>query len=503
MTQFTLRGRQAADGRNGGAPSPFHNRVNRQIVLFLALPAPPLYRAGVTDNDKDRRGPRPHHHRPAGPRALRPPRTLPEGVEDDGRHIPGFPARLAALKLLDAVIRRGEPLDAVAANATRGLAPPDRALAIAITGEVCRHLVDLDALIDSATAQPLAPDVKARMALRIALVQALVLETPPHAAISTALPLVNGGPRKLVHGVFGTLSRAEVKLPATPTLPLEVAERWGVAWGAEMLAGASAALAAAPPLDLTIKEPARTAEWAERLGGTSLFPGHVRLARGGDVAKLEGFAEGAWWVQDLAAALPARLLGDGAGRTVLDIGAAPGGKTMQLAAAGWTVTGLDASEKRLDRLSQNLARTGLEAECLRGDGRKLPEDREWDAVLLDAPCSATGIFRRHPDVIHRIMPRDIANRAELQALMLDAAAGVVKPGGTMVYAVCSLEPEEGEAQVTAFLERQPYWAIDPIRAEEVPAGLTIADDGWLRITPPDLADAGGADGFFMVRLRLG
>lgn len=416
---------------------------------------------------------------------------------------PGLPARLAALKLLDAVLRRGEPMEAVAANAVRGLSPSDRALSVAIAAEVCRHTVDLDALIDSATAQRLAPDVKARTVLRIALVQALVLGTPPHAAIATSLPLVEGGPRRLVHGVFGTLMRGGAKLPERPTLPAGVMERWGAAWGAEMLDGASAALAAAPPLDLTIKDASATAAWAEKLGGVSLMPGHVRLPRGGDVTRLEGFAEGAWWVQDLSAALPARLLGAGGGRTVLDVGAAPGGKTMQLAAAGWAVTALDASEKRLERLAANLRRTGLEAEAVRGDGRALPPEREWDAVLLDAPCSATGIFRRHPDVLHRIDATDIANRTQYQALMLDAAAGAVAAGGALVYAVCSLEPEEGEAQVAAFLERQPYWRIDKIGAEEVPAGLAVADDGWLRIAPPDLAEAGGADGFFMVRLRRG
>lgn len=387
--------------------------------------------------------------------------------------------------------------------ATQGLTAADRAFAVAIVSETLRWMVDLDALIDGATAQVLAPDVKARAVLRIALVQALVLGTPPHAAIATSLPLVVGGPRRLVHGVFGTLMRGAAKLPERPTLPAAVAERWGAAWGAEMLDGASAALAAAPPIDLTIKDASETADWAERLGGVSLMPGHVRLARGGDVTKLEGFADGAWWVQDLSAALPARLLGAGAGRSVLDVGAAPGGKTMQLAAAGWAVTALDASEKRLERLSANLARTGLSAETVRGDGRALPPEREWDAVLIDAPCSATGIFRRHPDVLHRIAPSDIANRTAYQAIMLDAGAGAVKDGGSLVYAVCSLEPEEGEAQVAAFLERQPYWRIDPIAADEVPAGLTVADDGWLRITPPDLADAGGADGFFMVRLVRG
>ncbi len=391
-------------------------------------------------------------------------------------------------------------MEAAGANAARGLPPADRALAVAIAAETCRHLVDLDALIDGATARVLPPDVKARSVLRIALVQALVLGTPPHAAIATCLPLVEGGPRRLVHGVFGSVLRSGAKLPPNATLPGPVATRWGAAWGADMLAGASVALSAAPPLDLTLKDAGATAEWAERLGGVSLAPGHVRLPRGGDVTRIDGYRSGEWWVQDIAASLPARLLGRGDRQSVLDVGAAPGGKTMQLAAAGWTVTALDASERRLERLGANLARTGLGAETLHGDGRALPQGREWDAVLIDAPCSATGIFRRHPDVLHRVDESDIANRTAYQALMLDAGAGAVAPGGTLVYAVCSLEPDEGEAQIAAFLERQPYWRIDPIGVGEVPAGLHVADDGWLRIAPPDLAPEGGADGFFMARL---
>lgn len=414
--------------------------------------------------------------------------------------VPGLAARAAALKLLDAVMRRGEVMDVVAPNATRGLSPPDRALSIAIANEVCRHVVDLDLLIDSATTLQLAPDLKARMVLRIALVQALILKTPPHAAIATALPLVSGGPRRLVHGVFGTLMRDHASLPATPSLPLPVEERWRDAWGEAMVAGASAALATPPPLDLTLADPAQTAEWAERLGGTLLMPGHVRLARGGDVSKYDGYAEGAWWVQDLAAALPARLLGAGEGRSVLDVGAAPGGKTMQLSAAGWAVTALDISERRLQRLSENLERTHLPAETLRGDARALPEGRQWDAVLIDAPCSATGIFRRHPDVLHRIGAGDILDRAMVQAEMLDAAALAVRSGGTMVYAVCSLEREEGEDAVLGFLDRNIAWQSDHVRPSELPIGIAPSGEGWVRTAPPMLEGAGGIDGFFMARL---
>lgn len=391
-------------------------------------------------------------------------------------------------------------MEGVAPNATHGLSPSDRALAVAIANEVCRHLVDLDALIDSATRQPLASDVKARMVLRIALVQTMVLKTPAHAAIATALPLVSGGPRRLVHGVLGALLRGKSALPQRPTLPDSVRRRWAAAWGEEMADAAGTALASAPPLDLTLADPQATLHWAQRLDGRSLISGHVRVARAGNVANLPGFAEGAWWVQDLAAALPARLLGQGEGRSVIDIGAAPGGKTMQLAAAGWQVTALDASERRLDRLRANLDRTGMSAELLRGDGRALPIDREWDAALIDAPCSATGIFRRHPDVIHRVSTADIANRSELQALMLDAATGAVRTGGSIVYATCSLEPEEGECAIDAFLARHPYWHIDPVRIDELPDGIEPSARGWVRILPPMLADVGGVDGFFMVRL---
>ncbi|NCU13026.1 MAG: SAM-dependent methyltransferase, partial [Sphingomonadaceae bacterium] len=216
--------------------------------------------------------------------------------------IPGYPARKAALKLLDAVLHRGETLDVAAHGALQGLrSGPDKALARALAGEVLRWLTDLDALIDSATRQILPPDAKARSVLRLMLAGWRRLDTPPHAVIATALPLLSGGPRKLAHGVFSALVRQDVKLPAAPSLPPAVAQRWG-ARGDAIAAG----LAVPPPLDLTLRDPATTAEWAERLGGVSLAPGHVRLARGTAVENLEGFDAGAWWVQDLAASLPAR-----------------------------------------------------------------------------------------------------------------------------------------------------------------------------------------------------
>lgn len=406
--------------------------------------------------------------------------------------IPGLAARRAALRMGDAVLRRGETLDQAAGAAMQHVRDSaDRALARAIASEALRWLIDLDALIDGATRQRLPDDAKPRAVLRLMLAQWLRLETPPHAVIATGLPLLAGGPRRLAHGVFSALVKRGVRLPDGPTLPHAVAARWG-----ERAAPIAAALSDPPPLDLTLRDAGDTAPWAERLGGVSLAPGHVRLPRGSRVEDLPGFAEGAWWVQDLAAGLPARLLGPGEGRAVLDLCAAPGGKTLQLAAAGWRVTALDVSAKRLDRLRQNLARTGLSAEVVVADASAWEPAARYDAILLDAPCTATGTCRRHPDVPHRTGARQIAEMADMQARLLDRAARWLKPGGRLVYAVCSLEREEGEAQA-ARMALTP----EPIRAEELPAGLAPTAEGWLRTDPGMLADAGGLDGFFVARWR--
>ena len=420
-----------------------------------------------------------------GAMATRPPDPHPES--------PGVPARRAALRLLDAVLRRGEPLEAALPGAARGLTGPDRGLAHALAAEALRWLPDLDALIDSATRQRLPDDAKARFVLRLALTQALALGTPGHAAIATVLPLVDGGPRKLVHGVFGTLMRGQARLPAMPTLPGDTAARWTAAWGADAAMAAGRAFAAPPPLDLSLRGGP-----VEGLDGRSLAPGHLRLDAPTPVTDLPGFADGRWWVQDIAASLPARLLGRGAG-TVLDLCAAPGGKAMQLAAAGWRVVAVDASESRLARLRDNLARTRLDAKVIRADLTSWAPAAPADAVLLDAPCSATGIFRRHPDVLHRIRPAVIEEMAVLQATLFARAADWVRPGGLLVYATCSLEPEEGEHQLERFLAARRDYAIERPRPDEIPVPAT--DHGWVRTLPGTLEANGGCDGFFMVRLR--
>ena len=403
---------------------------------------------------------------------------------------PGIHARRAALRMLDAVLRRGETLDGAFGAATGDVRKfEDKALARAIAGEVLRWLVDCDALIDSATNKPLPPDTKARMVLRMMVAQWLRLDTPPHAVIATCLPLLAGGPRRLAHGVFSTLGKRESRLPEVPTLPADVAARWG-----ERASAIAAGLAVPPPLDLTLKDPTQTEIWKTRLAADSLMPGHLRLARGENVEKLPGFTEGEWWVQDLAASLPARLLGQGEGRHVLDLCAAPGGKTLQLAAQGWQVTALDISKRRLAFLKDNLRRTGLKASIVRADALAWEPRYAFDAILLDAPCTATGTARRHPDVLHRIGERQIDELAELQTALIERASGWLKPGGTLIYAVCSLETEEGEGHALPF-------ANAPIAAGELPPGLEPTATGALRTDPGMLPDHGGLDGFFIARRR--
>ncbi len=404
----------------------------------------------------------------------------------------GIHARKAALRLLDAVLRRGETLDVAFGAATSDVRMfEDKALARAIAGEVLRWLVDLDAAIDSATKQKLPDDAKVRTVLRMMVAQWLRLDTPPHAVIATGLPLLAGGPRRLAHGVFSTLTKSELALPDAPTLPAEVAARWG-----ERASAIAAGLAEPPPLDLTLRDPAETEVWKAKLAADSLMPGHLRLPRGESVEKLAGFADGAWWVQDLAASIPARLLGAGEGRHALDLCAAPGGKTLQLAAQGWKVTALDISKRRLDLLKANLKRTGLAAGTVRADALSWEPKHQYDAILLDAPCTATGTARRHPDVLHRIDQRQIEEMAELQAALLKRAQGWLKPGGTLVYATCSLEQEEGEAQAAKVGLPTLSTAGD-----ELPAGVGPTAEGYLRTDPGMLGDEGGLDGFFIARWR--
>ena len=410
--------------------------------------------------------------------------------------VEGLGSRKAALQMLDSVLRRARTLDS-AAQGERALAPNDHGLAIAIAGEVLRRIPDLDALIDSATKKPLPDDSKARMVLRIALAQKIGLGTPDHAVVATALPLVDGGPRRLVHGILGTLLRRGLPKIEAPHLPPEVEQRWAAAWGEAVVEAARRQIAARPPLDLSFKSDDAAQTFANQNGGVSLAPRHVRLDHSGAIPDLPGFGTGDWWVQDLASALPARLI-PGEAKAVLDLCSAPGGKAMQLAAAGHDVTAVDFSEHRLERLRDNLQRTGLSADLIAADMLKWKPARNYDAILLDAPCSATGTFRRHPEVLYRARPRIISESAQLQAKLLARASQWLQPGGTLVYSVCSLEPREGENVIADFVAANPGSSVAP--PEKIADWLQPTSDGFIRILPGLLESEGGLDGFFTARL---
>lgn len=416
-------------------------------------------------------------------------------------------ARRAAADLL-AAIDHGRALDAAMTETPSyaALAGRDRAFARAMTTAALRRLGGLDAVLSQFLERPL-PDSAAhgRALLRIGAAQILLMGTPPHAAVGETVAAANEmrearGFAKLINAVLRRVSeRGADALAAQPPgadLPAWLYTRWRAAYGADAAAAIAASLQEEPPLDLSIKGDA--AEWAERLGGTLTPTGSVRLPAGVDVETLHGFGDGAWWVQDAAAAMPARLLGDVAGKNVLDLCAAPGGKTLQLAAAGATVTALDRSAERLERLRQNLTRTKLEAKVVAADALKVKIREPFDAVLLDAPCTSTGTLRRHPDVAWLRRPDDVRTLATLQSDLLTKAAEFVKPDGMLVYAVCSLEPEEGPGVVAKALETGA-WRRERLTANDVPVEFINAD-GDLRTLPSHWPETGGLDGFFAARL---
>lgn len=324
--------------------------------------------------------------------------------------------------------------------------------------------------------------------------------TPPLAAVDTSVALAPKPLRGLVNAVLrGVLRDGAPPADAESLAPSWLFARWRVTYGQDDAEAISRMIVDEPPTDLTPRgqpDPAMiTALEAERTPG-----GGLRTHRRGDVATWSGFQDGAWWVQDAAAALPADLLDVGPGQSALDLCAAPGGKSLQLAAAGAKVTSVDRAAGRLRRLGAGLARTGLEAELVVADAATWRDSRLFDAVLLDAPCSATGTFRRHPDVLWNARPTEIAPLVAAQRELIAAAAARVKPGGRLVYSVCSLEFEEGEAQARALLMSQPLFQIDPIAAGERGApAASIAPEGWLRILPHHAP--GGMDGFFIARFR--
>jgi len=415
----------------------------------------------------------------------------------------GLPAREAAVQYLEAALARRAGLDeALSTPASVRLDPRERAFARALTMAALRRLGAIDrALAAKLTREP--PE-RVRTLLRLGAAQLFWLGVPDHAAVSTMVTLADKSKttrafKGLVNAVLRGLLRDGPPADDPEALaPSWLFARWQAAYGDEQARAIAAVIAQEPATDLSVRDPADAAAVAELVEGEVLTGGSVRTSKRGDLSEWPAFDEGRWWVQDAGAAIPARLLNLQPGETVLDLCAAPGGKTLQLAAAGGAVVALDRSADRLKRVTENLARTGLTAEIVTADGILWDDRRTFDAVLIDAPCSATGTFRRHPDVLWAAAPSDVAKLAAVQRRMLDSAADRVKPRGRMVYCVCSLEPEEGEAQIRAFLARRPDFEIEPVQPGEAGAPAASLADGALRILPHHLAD--GIDGFYAARM---
>ena len=464
---------------------------------------------------------------------------------------PGLGVRLVAAKLLSAIVDAKTSADGLFAAGNghagfRALDARDQGLVKAIVLSALRHRGTIERMISACLDRPLPPNaVNLGHILHVGAAQILYLDVPDSAAVDLAVAAADVDSRSvrfkgMVNAVLRRLARendaakdgaggdgesagpdrltGDGRTVADPSenMPQWLRRRLTPSYGAARVAAMAAAHLQAAPLDLSVKSEAPG--WAERLGGRVLPTGTVRLPlHAGAVPDLEGFAAGAWWVQDAAAALPARLFGDLSGLRVADLCAAPGGKTAQLILAGGAVTALDINANRLKRLQQNLSRLGLEAEAVLGDLATFRPDTLFDAILLDAPCSSTGTIRRHPDVAYTKDAGEVEKLADVQARLLREAALLLKPGGRLVFSNCSLDPAEGEDVIAAFLAERPDYNREPVRAGEVP-GLeaAITPQGDLRTTPemefsgierpPGESDgnpggmAGGLDGFYAARL---
>jgi len=421
-------------------------------------------------------------------------------------------ARSAALDLIGAVLRQKHPLDEAIETHSGIMELParDRAFARLLVATVLRRLGQIDALLAHCLEKPLPPRAAATQdLLRMGLAQLLFLRTPPHAAVATTVDLAEAcgflSYKGLVNAVLRRLSQEGSALLATQdearlNVPQWLWRNWSEAYGEATTRAIALAHLREAPLDISVRSDPQL--WRERLDAILLPSGSLRRHAVGPISGLPGYEEAAWWVQDAAAALPAKLLGNVAGESVLDLCAAPGGKTAQLAAGGAHVIAIDRSPRRLDRLKANLARLKLEAEAHVADAIHWRPSTPARFILLDAPCTATGAIRRHPDVPHLKTQDDVSRLAGVQERLLSAAVDMLASGGVLVYCTCSLEPQEGKQQIDRLLSRTNIVRREPIDASEI-GGFEecVSAEGDLRTLPCHLAQQEGLDGFFAARLR--
>ncbi|MCK5425899.1 MAG: 16S rRNA (cytosine(967)-C(5))-methyltransferase RsmB [Emcibacter sp.] len=423
--------------------------------------------------------------------------------------------RWAALGFLEKILDDHLPLDQAFDQTCRQfgdkLSVQDRGFVRHLGTTCLRHLGQLDAMINHCTSKKLTSKQKTiRNILRLGITQLLYMEVPAHAAVNSAVKMTdkqkNNSDRHtkgMVNAILRRIDRETAKFSTkfSPNLniPKWLKENWKDNFGAEQADKITLALLAEPPLDFSLKPECDGAEWATKLGGVLLPNGTVRVEKAGAVQNLPGYEEGHWWIQDMAASLPASLLGAKKGDAVLELCAAPGGKTAQTAAKGCRVTALDRSDRRLRRLQENMDRLNLACDIVTSDAADYKPEQEFSFILLDAPCSSTGTLRRHPDVSRSRGPKDIQALAEIQSRLLDAAVAMMPVGGILIYCVCSLQSQEGTDQIKALLDRNGTVKRKVIEGAEL-SGFEKSrlECGDVQTLPHHIS--GGMDGFFISRL---
>lgn len=426
-------------------------------------------------------------------------------------------ARACALELLDFVLIQKQPLDASLEKSQDFVSLPsrDKAFVRMIVGTVLRRLGQIDDLIAKCEERPgsLARNMRLQNILRLGIAQIMFMNVPDHAAVDTSVRLCEAAgmerQKGFVNGLLRTLIRmgkdmVALQDPARLNTPEWLLKLWIEEYGLKGAADIASANLSEAPLDISVKDQSTLNSWARILEAECLPTGSLRRPSGGVVTALQGFSDGMWWVQDASSALPAQLFGDIEGKTVVDLCAAPGGKTAQLAAMGAKVIAVDRSAQRMKRLSENLRRLRLEerVETHIADGAVWRPKEPVSYVLCDAPCSATGTLRRHPDVAHLKTPRDIESLIEVQKRILKNAFDILTPGGILVYCTCSLQKSEGEKHIVEFIRQTPNALRLAIAPEEI-GGLSscITEHGDIRVLPTMMADRGGMDGFYVARIK--
>tara|TARA_B000000475_G_scaffold153620_1_gene123674 strand:- start:26 stop:1366 length:1341 start_codon:yes stop_codon:yes gene_type:complete len=432
-------------------------------------------------------------------------------VKKDNINNGGAYTRKKAVEILIEILNNKKPLDSAYEISTKKsshfskLANEDKSFCRLLVSTTLRNLTSIDYLLTKFLSKPIdKTPLKVLMILRISVAQSFFLKTPDHAVVNTSVELCGKNWKGLINGVSREILRNKVKaekyLNESDKVPYWLLNKWRGDWAKNYHEIISAHLFLNPPIDIYVKS--NTDQWAKKLNGKKITDNSIRLHGPGLISQLEGYEEGEWWVQDYSSQIPVTLLNIKPEDEVLDLCAAPGGKTAQLISLGAKVTSIDDNKKRILRMEQNLKRLNYKSNIKNENIKNFSTKESWSKIILDAPCSSTGTLRKNPEIIHQKKESDIFSLAKLQSDLLDASWELLKENGILIYCTCSLEKEEGEYQIESFLKRKKDSVLDKINNQEIDKKLKILDkDKWLRIFPNSLDFNGGNDGFFIARIK--